>query len=268
MGLPGGGIVPKGYFWSAAARRAWISLVALALGHILGGMKNLAIGPFFLVVALACASAVITSVLLSEEKVEPLTGAGSTLELAAELDALRQENEALSARISDLELRPISQERVSAAEIPSANASEFEQEVRAWMKQMQSKSVANPAAFHSDVEDALTSIRSQEAVQKAEVKRRQRDEWISGTVAKLAPELGLTQLQTQEMESAWLAKAELDAELSRLWKSGEMGGEELGQMKVANEQQHQDSLQGFLLPQQYEEYTTMVSGWRGAAKGK
>ncbi|MCP5023556.1 MAG: hypothetical protein GY930_17530 [bacterium] len=231
-------------------------------------MKNLALGPFFLVIALGCASAVITSVLLSEEKVQPLTGVGPTLDLAAELNALRQENETLSARISDLELRPMSQERVSALETPSSDASAFEQEVRAWMKQMQSKSVASPSIFHSDVQDALATIRGQEAVQRAEVKRRQRDEWISGTIAKLAPDLGLSQQQTREMETAWLAKAELDAELSRLWKSGEMGREELGHMKETNEQQHQDSLRGFLLPQQYEEYTTMVSGSRGAAKGK
>ncbi len=237
-------------------------------GHIVSCMKNLALGPFFVVIAVSCASAVITSALLSKDKVEPLTRVASTADFTAELEALQVKNAVLSARISDLELRPISSERLSVGEIPTAGASAFEQEVRAWMEQMKGKSAADPVAFHSEVEDALVAIRTQEAVQREQVKNRQRDEWISGTVAKMAPELGLTQLQTQEMERTWREKAERDAELGQLWKSGEMGREELGQIKADNEQQHQDSLQEFLLPQQYEEYTTMVGNRRGAGKGK
>ena len=224
-------------------------------------MKDLSIGPLFLVIVLGSASAAVTSSLLSEDKVEVVAEAAPSVDLIAQLDALRTENAKLSERISDLELRPMPTERVSAVD-----TSGFEDEVRAWMEQMEKGDKASPVALQSKVENALSTIREQEAFQKQQVKNQRREEWGYSVIEKFAPDLGLTQFQTEEMGRTWIAKAAMDDELGRLWEAGEMPREEIGQIKAANEERHQANLQGFLSTQQYEDYTTMVRSWRGGDK--
>ena len=221
-------------------------------------MKDLSIGPLLLVIVLGSASAAVTSSLLSEDKVEVVAEAGPSIDLVAQLDALRAENTKLSERISDLELRPMPTERISAI-----NTSEFEDEVRAWMEK---GDTASPVALQSKIENALTSIREQEALQKQQIKNQRREEWGWSVIEKFAPDLGLTQFQTEEMGRTWIAKAAMDDELGRLWEAGEIPREEIGQIKEANEVQHQANLQGFLSAQQYEDYTAMVRSWRGGDK--
>ena len=204
------------------------------------------------------ASAAVTSSLLSEDRVEVVSEAGPSIDLVAQLDALRAENTKLSERISDLELRPMPTERISAI-----NTSEFEDEVRAWMEEGET---ASPVALQSKIENALTSIREQEALQKQQIKNQRREEWGWSVIEKFAPDLGLTQFQTEEMGRTWIAKAAMDDELGRLWEAGEIPREEIGQIKEANEEQHQANLQGFLSAQQYGDYTAMVRSWRGGDK--
>ena len=127
-------------------------------------MKDLSIGPLLLVIVLGSASAAVTSSLLSEDKVEVVAEAGPSIDLVAQLDALRAENTKLSERISDLELRPMPTERISAID-----TSGFEDEVRAWMEQMEKGDKASPVALQSKIENALSTIREQEAFQKQEV---------------------------------------------------------------------------------------------------
>ena len=224
-------------------------------------MKDLSIGPLLLVIVLGSASAAVTSSLLSEDKVEVVAEAGPSVDLLAQLDALRAENAKLNERISDLELRPMPTERVSAVD-----TTEFEDEVRAWMAQMEKGDTASPVALQSKVENALTSIREQEALQKQQLKNQRREEWGWSVIEKFAPDLGLTQFQTEEMGRTWIAKAAMDDELGRLWEAGEIDREAAGVIKAANEEQHQANLQGFLSAQQYEDYTAMVRSWRGGDK--
>ena len=224
-------------------------------------MKDLSIGPLLLVIALGSASAAVTSSFLSEDKVEVVAEAGPSIDLVAQLDALRAENTKLSERISDLELRPLPTERISAID-----TSEFEDEIRAWMEQMEEGDKASPVALQSKIENALSTIREQEAFQKQEVKNQRREEWGYSVIEKFAPDLGLTQFQTEEMGRTWIAKAAMDDELGRLWEAGEVPREEIGQIKASNEERHQANLQGFLSTQQYEDYTTMVRSWRGGDK--
>ena len=224
-------------------------------------MKDLSIGPLLLVIVLGSASAAVTSSLLSEDKVEVVAEAGPSIDLVAQLDALRAENTKLSERISDLELRPMPTERISAID-----TSEFEDEVRAWMEQVEKGDTASPVALQSKVENALTSIREQEALQKQQLKNQRREEWGYSVIEKFAPDLGLTQFQTEEMGRTWIAKAAMDDELGRLWEAGEIDREAAGVIKAANEEQHQANLQGFLSTQQLEDYTNMVRSWRGGDK--
>ena len=224
-------------------------------------MKDLSIGPLLLVIVLGSASAAVTSSLLSEDRVEVVSEAGPSTDLVAQLDALRAENTKLSERISDLELRPMPTERISAID-----TSEFEDEVRAWMEQMEKGDTASPVALQSKVENALTSIREQEALQKQQIKNQRREEWGWSVIEKFAPDLGLTQFQTDEMGRTWIAKAAMDDELGRLWEAGEIDREAAGVIKAANEEQHQANLQGFLSTQQLEDYTNMVRSWRGGDK--
>ena len=224
-------------------------------------MKDLSISHLLVVIVLASASAAMTSSLLSSEPVEVMKELSPSVDLVAQLNSLREENAALSQRILELELRPMPTERVSAID-----TSEFEDEVRAWMEQMEKGDTASPVALQSKVEDALTSIREQEALQKQQIKNQRREEWGWSVIEKFAPDLGLTQFQTEEMGRTWIAKAAMDDELGRLWEAGEIPREEIGQIKEANEVQHQANLQGFLSAQQYGDYTAMVRRWRGGDK--
>lgn len=223
-------------------------------------MKDLSIGPLLLVIVLGSGSAAVTSSLLSEDRVEVVSEAGPSTGLVAQLDALRAENTKLSERISDLELRPMPTERISAID-----TSEFEDEVRAWMESMEEGDGSTPVALQVKVEEVLTSIREQEQFHEQQIKLQRRDEFISGTIAKIAPDLGLTQYQMDEMNRSWIAKSEADAELGRLWNEG-IDRENIGELKSANETDHQANLQAFLSAEQYDSYTAMVRSWRGGNK--
>ena len=99
-----------------------------------------------------------------------------------------------------------------------------------------------------------------------QLKNQRREEWGYSVIEKFAPDLGLTQFQTEEMGRTWIAKAAMDDELGRLWEAGEIDHEAAGEIKAANEEQHQANLQGFLSTQQLEDYTAMVRSWRGGDK--
>lgn len=229
-------------------------------------MNQLSIGHLVLVLVLGAASAAVTSSLLNTTNEAALVSeALPDVKLLAQVQALQVENASLSERISTLELRPVPTERVAAID-----NSDFEEEVRAFMAKNEVKGGATPVALQSKVANALTAIREQEDIEKAEIARQKRDSWISGTIEKYAPELGLTQFQTDEMNRTWIAKAEADAELGRIWESGnEADRANIGSLKEANDERHQANLQGFLSTDQYDQYTEMVSGWRGGrGRGK
>ena len=228
-------------------------------------MKDISIGPLFLVIVLGSASAAITSSLLSADNTtEVVSEALPDVKLLAQVQALQEENATLSERISALELRPVPTERVAAVD-----NSDFEEEVRAFMAKNEVKGGATPVALQSKVENALTAIREQEEIEKAEVARQKRDRWIANTIDKYSSDLGLTQFQTEEMNRTWIAKAEADAELGRIWESGtETDRANIGALKEANNERHQANLQGFLSTDQYDQYTEMVNSWRGRGTGK
>jgi hypothetical protein len=229
-------------------------------------MNQLSIGHLVLVVVLGAASAAVTSSLLNTTNESALVSeALPDVKLLAQFQALQAENAALSERISTLELRPVPTERVAAID-----NSDFEEEVRAFMAQKKGGGEATPVALQSKVESALTAIREQEDIEKAEIARQRRDRWISDTIAKSAEELGLTQFQTEEMNRTWIANAEAEAELGRIWQFGsEAERANIGALKGENRERHQANLQGFLSPDQYDQYTEMVSAWRGGSgRGK
>ena len=228
-------------------------------------MKDISIGPLFLVIVLGSASAAITSSLLSADNTtEVVSEALPDVKLLAQVQALQEENATLSERISALELRPVPTERVAAVD-----NSDFEEEVRAFMAKNEVKGGATPVALQSKVENALTAIREQEEIEKAEVARQKRDRWIADTIDKYSADLGLTQFQSEEMNRTWIAKAEADAELGRIWESGsETDRANIGALKEANNERHQANLQGFLSTDQYDQYTEMVNSWRGRGRGK
>jgi cell division protein FtsB len=227
-------------------------------------MNQLSIGHLVLVLVLGAASAAVTSSLLNTTNAPALVSeAVPDAKLVAQIQALQEENTLLNERVSTLELRPVLTERVAAVD-----NSAFEEEVRAFMAKNEVKGGATPVALQSKVESALTAIREQEDIDKAEIARQRRDRWISDTIAKSAEELGLTQFQTEEMNRTWIANAEAEAELGRIWQSGsEAERANIGVLKNENRERHQANLQGFLSPDQYDQYTEMVNGWRGRGKG-
>ena len=45
-------------------------------------------------------------------------------------------------------------------------------------------------------------------------------------IEKIAPDLGLNQFQTEEMQRTWIARSEMDAERGRLWEAGEIDSQQ------------------------------------------
>lgn len=226
-------------------------------------MKNLSFGSLLVVIAIGAVSAAVTSALLSTtSKADSASVPRPNPDLLTQLESLREENAALSERIAHLELRPAPTERAPANPLASPG---FEAEVRAWMASREEDDGYTPVALQSKVEEVLTSIRQQEEFQEQQVKLQRRDEFITSTIAKIAPDLGLTQYQMDEMNRTWVAKSEADAELGRLWNEG-IDRENIGELKRTNEEAHQADLQAFLSTEQYESYAAMVRAWRGGDK--
>ena len=68
------------------------------------------------------------------------------------------------------------------------------------------------------------------------------------------------------MQLTWRARAEIDAELSRLWQAGEIDSQQAGEIKAANNERHQANLQASLSAEQYETYSSNINRWLGRGK--
>jgi hypothetical protein len=224
-------------------------------------MNNFSLGPLVLLLALSAGIAAMTSFLLRTTppvvvKAEALPDAN----LDARLKALREENALLSQRIDQLEMRPVATQRIPAEAISDPG---FEQEVREWMASFKKDGGPAPVGLQTKVEDVLANIRQEEAAAKQQVQEQKRDEWITGTMAKLSPQLGLSVTQEGELRDVWIANNERETELGRMYKAGEVDAQTAGELKQSNEAEHQVDLQGVLSPSQYEEYHGFFNNRRG-----
>jgi len=228
-------------------------------------MKNFTFGPLVLVLVLSAGIAAMTSFLLrttppAAVKAEALLDAN----LDAKLKALREENARLSQRIDELEMRPVAIQRIPAEALSDPG---FEQEVREWMASFKKDGGPAPVGLQTKVEDVLANIRQEEAAAEQQVQEQKREEWITGTMAKLSPQLGLSVTQEEELRDVWVANNDRDNELGRMWKAGEVDGQTIGELKKSNDAEHQADLQGVLSPAQYEEYIGFFTN-RGGRRGK
>lgn len=228
-------------------------------------MKNLSIGLLVTILVLSGGVATLTSLLLHEraptpEQAQVLPNAN----LDVRLKALREENARLSQRIDELEMRPVATQRFPAEAISDPG---FEEEVREWMATVKKDGGPAPVGLQTRVEDVLANIRHEEDAAKQAVQEQRREEWITGTLSKLGPRLGLSVTQEEELRDVWIAKNELDTELGRMYAAGEMDAQTAGEIKQSNEAEHQVDLQGVLSPAQYEEYIGFFTN-RGGGRGK
>jgi hypothetical protein len=184
--------------------------------------------------------------------------------LDVRLNALREENARLSQRIDELEMRPVATQRIPAEAISDPG---FEQEVREWMASFKKDGGPAPLGLQTTVEDVLANIRQEEAAAEQQVQEQKREEWITGTMAKLSPQLGLSVTQEEELRDVWIANNERETELGRMYKAGEVDAQTAGGLKQSNEAEHQVDLQGVLSPAQYEEYIGFFTNRRGG-RGK
>lgn len=228
-------------------------------------MKNLPLGLLVTILVLSGGVAAVTSLLLhtptptpAQAKVQP------DANLDARLKALREENALLSQRIDELEMRPVAAQRIPAEAISDPG---FEEEVREWMASFKKDGGPAPVGLQTKVEDVLANIRQEEAAAKQQVQDQKRDEWITGTMAKLSPQLGLSVTQEGELRDVWIANNERETELGRMYKAGEVDTQTAGELKQSNEAEHQVDLQGVLSPSQYEEYHNFWNSRRGG-RGK
>jgi hypothetical protein len=228
-------------------------------------MNNFSLGPLVLLLVLSAGIAAMTSFLLRTTppavvKAEALPDAN----INARLKALREENARLSQRIDELEMRPVATQRIPAEAISDPG---FEQEVREWMASLKKDGGSAPLGLQTKVEDVLANIRQEEAAAEQQVQEQKREEWITGTMAKLSPRLGLSVTQEEELRDVWIANNERDIELGRMYKAGEIDGQTAGELKQSNDAEHQVDLQGVLSPAQYEEYIGFFTN-RGGGRGK
>jgi hypothetical protein len=228
-------------------------------------MNNFSLGPLVLLLVLSAGIAAMTSFLLRTTppavvKAKALPDAN----INARLKALREENARLSQRIDELEMRPVATQRIPAEAISDPG---FEQEVREWMASLKKDGGSAPLGLQTKVEDVLANIRQEEAAAEQQVQEQKREEWITGTMAKLSPRLGLSVTQEEELRDVWIANNERDIELGRMYKAGEIDGQTAGELKQSNDAEHQVDLQGVLSPAQYEEYIGFFTN-RGGGRGK
>ena len=228
-------------------------------------MKNFSLGPLVLLLVLSAGVAAMTSFLLRTTppavvKPEALPDANFN----ARLKALREENARLSQRIDELEMRPVATQRLPAEAISDPG---FKEEVREWMATVKKDGGPAPVGLQTRVEDVLTNIRHEEDAAKQAVQEQRREEWITGTLSKLGPRLGLSVTQEEELRDVWIAKNELDTELGRVYAAGEIDAQTAGEIKQSNEAEHQVDLQGVLSPAQYEEYIGFFTN-RGGRRGR
>jgi len=228
-------------------------------------MKNLSFGLLLTVLVMSGGVAAVTSLLLHTPA--PTTAQAQVLpnaNLDTQVKALREENALLSQRIDELEMRPVATQRVPAEALPDPG---FEEEVREWMASFKKDADPAPVGLQTKVEDVLANIRQEEAAAEQQVQEQKREEWITGTMAKLSPRLGLSVTQEEELRDVWIANNERDIELGRMYKAGEIDGQTAGELKQSNEAEHQVDLQGVLSPSQYEEYHGFFNNRRGG-RGK
>jgi len=228
-------------------------------------MKNFSFGLLVTIIVLSGGVATLTSLLLHTSAPTPAeTPVQPDVNLDAQLKALRAENALLSQRIDELEMRPVATQRIPAAAISDPG---FEQEVREWMASVKKDGGPARVGLQTKVEDALANIRLEEAAAEEQVREQKRDEWITGTMAKLSPQLGLSVTQEGELRDVWIANNERETELGRMYKAGEVDTQTAGELKQSNEAEHQVDLQGVLSPSQYEEYHNFWNSRRGG-RGK
>lgn len=224
-------------------------------------MKNFSFGLLVTILVLSGGMAAVTSLLLHTSSPSPVEAVRPTdSSLNAQVESLRTENALLSQRIDELELRPVATQRIPAEAISDPG---FEAEVREWMATLKNNGGPAPVGLQTKVEDVLANIRQEEAAAKQQVQNQKRDEWITGTMAKLSPQLGLSVTQEGELRDVWIANNERETELGRMYKAGEVDTQTAGELKQSNEAEHQVDLQGVLSPAQYEEYHGFFNNRRG-----
>ncbi|HIF41021.1 MAG TPA: hypothetical protein EYQ74_07980 [Planctomycetes bacterium] len=228
-------------------------------------MKNLSFSLLVTVLVLSGGAAAVTSLLLHTSAPTPAEAPVlPDVNLNARLKALREENALLSQRIDALEMRPVATQRIPAGAVSDPG---FEQEVREWMASFKNGGGPAPVGIQTKVEDVLANIRQEEAAAKQQVQEQKREEWITGTMAKLSPQLGLSVTQEDELRDVWIANNDRDNELDRMWGAGEIDSQAAGELKRSNHEEHQADLQGVLSPAQYEEYHGFFAN-RGGGRGK
>ncbi len=217
-------------------------------------MKSLSPTHVLLVVVLSVGVAALTSTLLHEPPA-PTAPAKQWRDSVAlgQNQKLQEQIQELADRIQNLEMRPVRGERLPAE---TAYDGAFEQEVRNWMAEMETRNAPLTANLRSKVEQALATIRREEERAKEQVKLQRREDAIDRAVDKLALQLNLGAAQKADLRTAWAAKAEADADLTRRWEEG-ADKSTLGDTKRLNEQNHHETLRRIFSPDQYESYAAI-----------
>ena len=237
-------------------------------------MRNVPLALLASAVVLGTASAGLTTLLLQspsepesprEESVTAARpGAPADTEAIARIERrveeLTLENSTLVARLAALELRPVAETRDPARGYVSME--EFE-ELRNELRKSTARTNAaptEPIAFKEQVAGALTEIRKNEAVEKVETYYEERSARLDEDVAKISDWLELSPYQEDEMRTALAAQYAREAEVARLWKTGEVEDEVLGEMKRADGEAFQADLARNLSPDQLETFWIRVAG--------
>jgi len=169
-----------------------------------------------------------------------------SIDLAAELQSLRDANLALRERVRVLEQAPLDDPR----EPLDSSYAEFEKEVREFMAGVDSGRTVQPVLI-ADVEDALSSIRREEKQASQAVREEKRAQWEEQRITKMSDMLGLSATQTDEVRTLFTERAARNTEMVRVWE--ETGDREVaGQMKLDNATLHREGLERVLTPAQLE----------------
>jgi len=184
-----------------------------------------------------------------------------TATLLTELEALRQ-------RVAELEMIPASAQ-VERAPAPDGYVSKedffaFREEVLGALDGSSLVSSIQGPEFKDTLEVTLDEINRDQAIEKTNASYQMRVDGIDERMAQLDAKLDLSRQQSGALREELLTRYERDADMSRRWHEGE-DPEVIGELKMTNNQAHQDALSLILTPEQLESYRSL-GRWGGRGK--
>jgi hypothetical protein len=206
--------------------------------------------------------ALLTSLLRAPDATPP-SDAAPISSIDADRAALLERLEQLAARVELLSLQPTPEPVQPLGDVYATRAEldTLREELQAGLAALARDGLANPdalagsAAFQEQVATTLEALRKEEAVDGVKAKQERRAAELAASMPAYQEWLGMTDQQTDQLQSALERRHAREAALLQLWEDG-VDDQLLGEHKRNDQITWQSELQGFLSEEQIETLNT------------